>query len=209
MTASNSSPEQHELQTNVQTMIARVLSVDRRSAAWDAELSGLQDLDIQLTAGHWGRAADAWQMLAEVQMHLAQVSADFAEYVRQRETRQREARQREARQSEARQQHAQQQLHQALQQRQHESQQVDLGRRQQHADVLGRAPLLGALQLQQPRHHQQHAGDLRLESIISLAAPLVGALLQTPQQHQQHHADPGMAALSGVMQLFGHVLREL
>ena len=32
MAANISSPEQHELQTNVQTMTAQVLSVDRRSA---------------------------------------------------------------------------------------------------------------------------------------------------------------------------------
>ena len=43
---------------------------------------------------------------------------------------------------------------------------------------------------------------------MGVAAPFAGALLQRPQC-QQRHADPGMAALSGVMQLFGHVLREL
>ena len=176
--------ESHDL---IQTLMAQIGSVDSRSPEWDEQLSALQDLSLQLSSEHH---AGIWPLLEGIQGHLAQVVADFADYIEQRAVRQRAVRQHATRQQGPRHvlAHHQQALQQLLGQRavvHHQQDDRQQHRRQQQASALGSAPLtvlaplLGALQLPHQPHHRQHrAGDSGLEPL--------GCMLQVVGQVLRH-----------------------
>lgn len=91
----------NELQGDVQTIMASILSVNNRPAVWDAQLSELQEIDMQLRSGLLSGLPDLGQWFQQVQGYTASVTADFAEYTRNREQQQ----------SRHRQQHQQQHQH--------------------------------------------------------------------------------------------------
>ena len=92
-----------ESQIVIQTLMACIESLDGRPAAWDAQLSELQDIDLQLGSGMQTGQPNLLRLLQDIQGYTARVSADFAEYMRRREDQQRqESVQHEARQRQRR-----------------------------------------------------------------------------------------------------------
>lgn len=97
----------------IQTLMACIESLDGRPAAWDAQLSELQHIDLQLGSAMQVGQPNMWQFFQEIQGYTARVTADFAEYMRRRED----------------QEHQQSMQHEARQRRQR------LHQYQQHADL--------------------------------------------------------------------------
>ena len=102
-----------ELHNAIQTLMACIESLDGRPAAWDAQLSELQHIDLQLGSAMQVGQPNMWQFFQEIQGYTARVTADFAEYMRRRED----------------QEHQQSMQHEARQRRQR------LHQYQQHADL--------------------------------------------------------------------------
>lgn len=78
---------QHDVHTAIQMLMAQVSSLGDRSAGWDAQLSELQHLDVQLSFQHQDGGADSWQSYGDLDAYLAQVTADLADYTVQHGTR--------------------------------------------------------------------------------------------------------------------------
>lgn len=78
---------QHDVLTGLQTLIAQVSSLGDRSAVWDEQLLELQHLYAQLSLQHQNGVADSWQPYGDLDVYLAQVTADLADYTAQHETR--------------------------------------------------------------------------------------------------------------------------
>ena len=197
-------------------MVAQILSLDARSADWNDRLSELQDISMQLNTNHLGDTADMWQSFEMVQAYLADVTADLAEYITQRDTQPQQARRTSAaqlvRQQQARLPHEE---HVQLQVEHHQNQ----------ADDVGLLPLTAAMQLLGLHAHdngQQHAQLQRrhhellqtegLAPLGELLLPMLGSVLDHGlQQQQQHHRprhdddEPASALLQLVGQVFRHI----
>lgn len=218
-----SRPSLHDLQSDIQAMMAQILSLDAPSADWDARLSELQDISMQLNTSHLGGTADMWQSFEMVQAYLADVIADFAEYITQRDAQQQQARRTSAapllQQQQARLPHEE---HVQLQVEHHQNQ----------ADDVGLLPLTAAMQLfglhahddgqqhaqLQRRHHDLTRELLQTEGLAPLGElllPMLGSVLghglHQQQQQQQHHRPrhDDDEPVSALLQLVGQVFRHI
>lgn len=211
-----SRPPLHDLQNDLQAMVAQILSLDARSADWNDRLSELQDISMQLNTSHLGGTADMWQSFEMVQAYLADVTADLAEYITQRDTQQQQTHRTSAaqlvRQQQARLPHDE---HVQLQVEHHQNQ----------ADDVGLLPLTAAMQLFGLHAHdngQQHAQLQRrhhellqtegLAPLGDLLLPMLGSVLDHGLQQQQQHHRPRHdddEPVSALLQLVGQVFRHI
>lgn len=82
-------PALNRLVNSIETIVGCIASVDHQSPAWNAQLSELQDMHMHLATqllGGMAQISEVWQLKDHIETYTASVAADFAEFVRQRET---------------------------------------------------------------------------------------------------------------------------
>lgn len=178
-----------DLQSNVQCLLARILSVENRPLVWDFQQLELQRANQQLNYARSVAAPNLLQVMSQIQEYTASVTADFAEFTRQSEQQQQRQLQQQSRQQ-------QQLLHQQQSQQRPNSSQDSLG-------SLLQELLCEQQQLQQ----QQNQGGLH--SLLDTLQSGQQHLQQHSSQQRMHSSQDSLDPLLNVLQLFGRLFCEL
>ena len=99
-----------DLQSEVQSLLARIISVEDRPLVWDLQQLELRRANQQLADARSIAAPNLLQVMSDIQEYTASVTADFAEFMRHSE-RQQQTLQEQNRQQQVQQQQSQQRLH--------------------------------------------------------------------------------------------------
>ena len=182
-TATTIMEDMHDLQSNVQSLLARILSVEDRPLVWDFQQLELQRANQQLNDARSMAAPNLLQVMSQIQEYTASVTADFAEFTRQSE-----------------QQHQRQ-----LQQQSRDQQQQSRPRANSSQDSLG-SLLQGLLCGQQQLQQQQNQDGLH--SLLGMLQSGQQHLQQHPSQRRTHSSQDSLEPLLNVLQLFGQLFRE-
>ena len=116
-----------QLQSNVQTVMVCIESLEDCPPGWQAQCLELLRVNALLEAGPQGAVSDRWQVIEQVQQYTDNVTADLANFIRHSEGQQ-------------------QQVQRQVQQRQQVQQQQQVQQRQ-HGEPAGLEAVLDLLQL--------------------------------------------------------------
>ena len=192
-TATTIMQDMDDLQSNVQSLLTRILSVEDRPLVWDFQQLELQRANQQLNDARSMAAPNLLQVMSQIQECTASVTADFAEFTRQSE--QQHQRQLQQQSTEQQQQLLLQQQHQ-----QHSQQRPNSSQ-----DILG--SLLQELLCEQ-QHLQQQQNRDSLHSLLDVLQSGQQHLQQRPSQQRTHSSQDSSDPLLNVLQLFGQLFRE-